>query len=219
MSRTHQTSLQRLQRALPFAFLAILAILACERRPRDADLKRELLARIAEDQRVRDGFVRDLQQRGRPSETTARAMLATDSANLLWFKPLVQRYGLPTRAQVGKEGVEAAFLLIQHADRDPDFQEAMLPLLEKAYAAGEVPGDALGMLTDRVLKARGRPQRFGTQMTGRDGKMVMDSVEDPANLDQRRAKLGMTPMARYRELIDSMFAQRPSGTAPAPAPK
>ena len=146
-------------------------------------------------------------------------MLATDSANLLWFKPLAQRYGLPTRAQVGKEGVEAAFLLIQHADRDPDFQEAMLPLLEKAYAAGEVPGDALGMLTDRVLKARGRPQRFGTQMTGLDGKMVMDSVEDPANLDQRRAKLGMMPMARYRELIESMYAQRPSGTAPTPAPK
>ncbi len=198
---------------------ALAATAACDRRPGDAELKRELLERFAQDQRVREGFVHDLQQRGRPSEATARAMLATDSANLRWFKPLVLEYGLPTRAQVGKEGVEAAFLLIQHADRDPDFQEAMLPLLEQAYLSGEVPGTDLGMLTDRVLKARGRLQRYGTQMSGRDGKMVMDPVEDPANLDARRSKLGMMPIARYRDLIDSMYAQRPADAAPRSVPE
>ena len=208
---------------LSLVLLSAAALAACDRRPPDAEFKRELLARVAEDQRVREFFVHDLQTLGRPSDSTAQLMMRTDSGNVRWLKPLILKWGFPTRAQVGKEGQGAAFLLVQHADQDPDFQAAVLPMLDSAFARGEVPGEALGMLTDRVLAARHQPQRYGTQLKMPAGHVVIDPpVEDSAGLDARRSRLGMMPMGEYLRAADSMYAVReplPAATKGKSAPR
>jgi hypothetical protein len=172
----------------------------------DSAFRAELLARVAEDQAVRDTFAAELRAAGRPSVAVIRRMSAVDSANTAWLKPRVLAAGWPTVAQVGRDGMEAAFLLVQHADNDPAFQERALPLLETAYRAGAVDGQELALLTDRVLKARGRLQRFGTQATVRDGRLTIDPIEDSAGVDARRAALGLPPLAEYRRMLDSAYA-------------
>src|SRR5439155_1758694 len=82
----------------------------------------------------------------------------------------------------GEDGAEAAWLLAQHADRDPAFQRRCLDLLAEAAARGEASWMHVAYLTDRVLLAEGKPQEYGTQATGRDGRYVARDLRDPDSL-------------------------------------
>ncbi len=63
----------------------------------------------------------------------------------------------------------------------------------------------MALVTDKLLVSEGKPQRFGTQFSLRDGKAVMDPVEDPEHLDERRAKYGLMPMAEYKRQLGKMY--------------
>ena len=59
---------------------------------------------------------------------------------------------------VGEETLQAAWLLVQHADSDPAFQGYCLDLLTVAAEEGEASDQAVAYLTDGVYLAEGRPQ-------------------------------------------------------------
>lgn len=201
---------------------AVLALLApgCSSEPRPAapasitsqaidtaSIRDELIRRGAEDQRVR---MID------PSTLTEAQQIAwaddisrVDDGNTAWLKDLIQQHGWPDRSRFGDEASNAAFLIVQHADAQPDFQASCLPLLESAAARGEVRAAHVAYLTDRVRVKQGLPQRFGTQynaMHGPDGVVIGENgqpiyeiplVEDAANLDTRRAAAGLGPWIEY----------------------
>src|SRR5579859_1788714 len=118
-------------------------------------LRAELLRRMDKDQAAR--HARDMV-----------AVAAADADNLPWLKQLVAEHGWPGASMVGTDGAHAAWLLAQHADRDPAFQRECLGLLAAAVQAGEATRSELAYLTDRVLLAEGQPQEYGTQVTVRD---------------------------------------------------
>lgn len=196
--------------------LLLLLLAACASPPPRAaevgepGLRDELLSRVARDQAVRDTFAAQLRESGTITPAIFASMRAVDSANLAWLKPQIEHAGFPTTAQVGRDGALAAALLIQHADADPVFQAAVLPQLETAYKEGIVAGQEFAMLTDRVAKAQGRPQRFGTQTTITGGKVIIDPIEDSATVDARRAAVGLPSLLDYKHVLDSMYAQQPS---------
>jgi hypothetical protein len=173
----------------------------------DSLFRVELLSRVAIDQAGRDTLVQAM-QRGPLPESLVRRLQGIDSANTAWLASHIHAKGFPTRARIGRDGVNAALLLIQHADASPAFQAEMLPFVEKAHQAGEVEGQEFAMLTDRVLKAQGRPQRYGTQMTMRDGVVYIDPIEDSTGVDERRTALGLMPLARYKQVLDSVYGTR-----------
>ena len=156
---------------------------------------------------MRDTFVTQLRSPGGLTPALTASMAAVDSANLAWLKPLLLAYGWPTRAALGAEGVQAVFLLVQHADRDPAFQAAMLPQLKAAYEKSDIDGQSLALLTDRVAKAQGHPQVYGTQTTVRDHIAIIDPIADSAGVDARRAALGLPPLASYKRFLDSVLSQ------------
>jgi hypothetical protein len=94
----------------------------------------------------------------------------------------------------GEDGAHAAWLLAQHADRYPVFQRRCLELMEKAAAAGEAAKADLAHLTDRVLLASGKLQRYGTQMTARDGKYMPCRLTEPEKVNTRRMAVGLEPL-------------------------
>jgi len=173
---------------------------------RGPDLRSELLARVQEDQAVREAVAAELRAGRVPGSELIAQMHATDSANVAWLKGVVAQSGWPMPEQVGADGVNAAFLLLQHADADPAFQERMLPVLDSAYAAGQIDGESVALLTDRVARAKGEPQCYGTQASIVDGRLVVDPIEDSLHVDERRARMGLLPLARYLQLLDSVYA-------------
>jgi hypothetical protein len=178
--------------------------------PSGDSLRRELLRRVELDQAVRQRFTAALQAGRQPDSALAADMAAVDTANTAWLRSVITARGWPGRSLVGGDGAEAAFLLVQHADRDTAFQASTLPLLEKAYAAGDATGQQVALLTDRVAKARGRPQVYGTQASFVGGRVVIDPIADSAGVDARRARVGLPPLSEYVRLLDSVYTAHPS---------
>jgi hypothetical protein len=161
----------------------------------DPALRAELDERFARDQRMRVAFL------AKPKDPQRkRAVLLADQSNLGWLRELVAGKGFPTAAQVGEEGVEHAWLLLQHMDDDPQFQAALLPTLEQRFADGELGADNLARFTDRVLKAQGRPQRYGTQFSPEKMGSEHFGLPDDASVrevEAHRRDLGVMPLADY----------------------
>ena len=161
--------------------------------------RQELESRGREDQRVREGFGVG----GRVDSAQIALMMRTDSSNTTWLKTHVEHWGWPTVAQVGKEAVNSAFLIVQHAVHDTAFMRAMLPAIQESHRRGDLDGGAVAMLTDRVEVKAGRPQIYGTQLSLKDGRWVLDPIADSAGVDARRKQMGLPPLADYLRMADS----------------
>lgn len=177
----------------------------------DVNMKNELLERVAADQAVRERLISAMRARGQPDSAIIANLSAVDSANTAWLEDMVARHGWPDKATVGDDGANAAFLLVQHADRDTAFQARVLPSLEAAHRRGQAEGQHVALLTDRLARARGQPQVYGTQAQLRDGRMAVDPIRDSSGVDARRAAMGMPPLAEYLRVLDSVYV---GGTPP-----
>ena len=130
-----------------------------------------------------------------------------DADNTAWLDALVTQAGWPLRSRVGEQAATAAWLQAQHADARPEFQRRCLDLVTDAVAAGEADPGHLAYLTDRVLCAEGKPQRYGTQFwNGPDGTGALQPrpIKDREQLDERRAAVGLGPFADYeRHMLEN----------------
>ena len=162
----------------------------------DPALRREILALVAEDQKARFAAIEK-----RDDPAAREAVAAIDRKATARMKEILAKHGWPGRQLVGDDGSRGAWLLVQHADADVAFQKQCLALLEKAVAAGDADAQSHAYLYDRVAVAEGRPQRWGTQF--RDGEP--QPIEDAANVDARRAAIGLPTMAEYKEQMRRMY--------------
>ncbi len=187
------------------ALVARAERLDAERKARiAAPLRAELLARLARDQ----AFERAIIDSGDTSETAWRNVKGSSvlAENTDWLKRIVADKGWPGISLVGEDGAKAAFLIAQHSDTDPTFQAQVLPLLQAALARHDAAPEDVALLTDRVLLAQGKPQLYGSQFKNNDdGSMSLKPVEDEANLDERRRRMGLVPLAEYKKLLSEMY--------------
>lgn len=175
----------------------------------DPALRSELARRSTNDQRVRKAMI----AAGSGARAAGKEAAAVDSDNLRWLKAVVDKQGFPTMAQVGKSGFHDAWLLVQHADSDPAFQTAVLEQLKPLLANNGVPRPQFALLTDRVLRHQGKPQRYGSQfMPGKDGSFVLEPTQDMAHVEQRRAAMGLMPLPAYKCILGFTYAP-PAGAA------
>lgn len=160
----------------------------------DLELREELLQRRDADQvllrKMRPGWPVDF--------GLVRRAEATQRDNIEWLKLVIARRGWPGRSLVGVDGADAAWLIVQHADHDPDFQRECLGLMEKAVAAGEATLSNLAYLTDRVMVKETGYQRYGTQFRPGPSGPEPAPLEDAGRIDELRASAGLVPFDEYR---------------------
>jgi hypothetical protein len=123
------------------------------------------------------------------------------------LKEIVNRYGWPTVSLVGPSASNAAWLLVQHADHDIEFQEKCL-LLMKSVSEGEVRKPNIAYLEDRVRVARGEPQLYGTQFDQPGKNFGPKSVADKGNVDARRKSMGLGTLAEYKQQMLDYYKQK-----------
>ncbi|GLX22474.1 hypothetical protein Slala02_57770 [Streptomyces lavendulae subsp. lavendulae] len=162
----------------------------------DEALAAELLRRQEEDQAVRLVPV---------AERTPRLMerwRAVDEANTAWLCELIAARGWPGEALVGRQAAGAAWLIAQHADRQPEFQQECLELLSAAVTAGDADPQPGALLEDRVRIAQGQAQIFGTQLAqSPDGTLVPYPLANPDEVEALRAAWGFPPLETYIEQV------------------
>jgi hypothetical protein len=179
---------------------------------KDGKLRQELLARMAEDQRARQEILKYLREHQEidpdslknSAHPPAAALREIDRRNTARMKEIVDRYGWPGFALVGKDGEQAAWLLVQHADRDHAFQKRCLVLVTEAVRGGQAAAEHLAYLTDRVRVAEKRKQVYGTQFHYVGSRLEPEPIEDESHVDSRRQAMGLPSMAQYRAMMEKM---------------
>src|SRR4029077_6849019 len=131
------------------------------------DLRKELLQMMKVDQDMRTEFIAWTKRAGLTASDALKKSKApelkkfeeVDRKNTARMKEIVDRHGWPGKSLAGKDGANAAWLLVQHADKDPEFQKKCLGLM-KQLGKGEVSGQHLAYLTDRVLVGEKKKQVY-----------------------------------------------------------
>ncbi len=109
----------------------------------------------------------------------------------------------------GKEAVDNAWTLIQHAP-NLSFQKQVLEKM-KALPDLEVEKKRIAQTEDRIRLSEGKPQLYGTSFTIdiATGTISPDPIEDPENLNARRASMGMdTFEEHFKRAKDTYEAQK-----------
>jgi hypothetical protein len=91
------------------------------------------------------------------------------------------------------------YRIIQHSDIKT--QEHYLPLMREAVKNKKATSSDLASLEDRVALRQGGKQIYGTQI-GYDSKTLkyyVSPLEDPDNVDKRRAEAGLKPLSEVLE--------------------
>lgn len=125
------------------------------------------------------------------------AQAALDTKLLQQLEAIIAKHGWPTISLVGKEANVNAFLIIQHADLE--YQKKYFPLLKAAAEKNEARKSDVAMLEDRILMREGKKQIYGSQLRRNEQtqKLELYPIEDEANVDKRRASVGLMPLKEY----------------------
>jgi len=188
---------------------------------KEPELAKELTVRVASDQAARQEII-DFTVRHKlignvnlakvdpkiAAEYTALIVKvqSEDRKNVLWLKDVVSRHGWPGKSLVGSKSAHSAWLLVQHADSDREFQQTCLTTME-ALPEGEVEARDIAYLTDRILVGCGKKQKYGTQTNFKDGKAVAAPIDDEDHVDERRKALGLEPLEEYLKLIEEIYTK------------
>jgi len=175
-----------------FLSLSVLAQSYWEGPVEYPELSKRIIDLRGQDQKLRGKFNALLinGKRGtKKFEAVSEELMAADRRNTAMMRRLIEDIGWPTYAKVGSLAGNTSWLMVQHADRWPLFQEACLPLLKAAVDEGQAAPADYANLFDRIRVARGEKQRYGTQIGTDDvtGRRFFYPIEDEHLVVERRA--------------------------------
>ncbi|MDI5974048.1 hypothetical protein POF50_032685 [Streptomyces sp. SL13] len=117
----------------------------------------------------------------------------TDHSNAEGLRRIVADHGWPGITLVGTDAARAAWLIALRSD-DAEFQIGVQAALAEAVTTDRAEPAWWGRLYDPTCALTGVKHWFGTQFHNDDGTEVYP-VDDPENLDLRRAQYGLEPHA------------------------
>ena len=165
-------------------------------------LRDELLKMRDVDQKVRE----DCPKRSADEQIKCYAEISekVDKPNTKRLNEIYEESGFPTFKAVGKEGVEAFMLILQHTP-DEALRQKMLKPIEKAFKRKEISANEYTNYVDRLLVHQGKPQIYGSNFDLKDGKLVMSKVKDRKNLAKIRRKAGLPTIEKYAEMLKEVY--------------
>ncbi|UHG89594.1 DUF6624 domain-containing protein [Spirosoma oryzicola] len=162
-------------------------------------LKQQLITIYTTDQQPRsrvDSLIRSYGMNSPQMQQLWQQIHQIDSVNLAKIEQIIKQYGYPGQSLVGSKQGNTAWLVIQHSSLS--VQEKYFPLMQQAAKEDEMQKSNLALLTDRIRLAKGQQQLYGTQViSDSTGKKAFGPIEDEANVNKRRAEVGLGPIEEY----------------------
>lgn len=182
----------------------VLALVKANKEKAEANYDKPLVAKLdsiyEDDQGLRRQYREVEEKYGRNSDEMKalwQEMGEKDSINLIKIQKILDTRGWLGSDIIGRKGNSTLFLVIQHAELE--IQEKYLPMMREAVKKGNARASSLALLEDRVALRQGKKQIYGSQI-GRDpetGEYYLSPLQDPDNVDQRRAEVGLGPLQDY----------------------
>ncbi|WP_237057278.1 DUF6624 domain-containing protein [Microbulbifer sediminum] len=164
-------------------------------------IQAELEAMLDSDQKHRAAIIAAIREHGNDHPSVKalwEKQIPIDKHNAARLEEIVSEYGWPRKTDMGEKAAKSAFLIVQHAPAET--QKKYLPEMRKAAKEGEADLRNLAMLEDRVLVFDGKEQLYGTQVARSDsGAFNFLPIQDIEELDARREKMNLGPIAEYAE--------------------
>jgi len=169
-------------------------------------LQNELIKMYVDDQAARGNLMEEtLAKYGLDKgDITTDGAPTVDERNRERLKEIFTEHGIPTRAMVGAEAMHGIFMMIQHADRDPEWQKNQLENIKEAVKCGDMDGQSYAYLYDRIMINSGEMQLYGTQFSHVDPinkTVALFATERIDSLDYRRMEVGMMPIEMYKNYM------------------
>ena len=174
----------------------------------DLPLQQELLAIGQDDQQPRLASNKVAAKGGdnaRELDSLSTIEVYNDSINGVKLTKLLSERGWIDEQMVGPDAANVVFLVIQHS-QSLQFQLKYLPRIREAAEKNEALGSELALLEDRTAVRQAKRQIYGSQIYfDSSGKTYVAPLDDPLNVDHRRARRGLPPMAEYAKTFDIVW--------------
>lgn len=160
-------------------------------------LRREINFMTLNDQKLRYEKIQNKEDNR--TEILDKAIQESDIKNLARAKEIIKQYGWLKKSQIGKDGQNNLWLIVQHADNDVLFQQEVLSEMKKLKASTEIDMENYAFLYDRVQCNLNFKQLFGTQVvwTNNGEASAFRPISEEYLADVRRKELGLKPLAVY----------------------
>ncbi len=166
-------------------------------------INRELASQLdsifQEDQALRLKFsvLRKEQAQSTVLDSLSALMRLKDSTNLVFVEQLIGKYGWLGPEEVGFEGAQALFLVIQHSSLRT--QKKYYPLILEAEKNRKILSSNVAILEDRIAIREGRQQTYGSQgyYDREQKKLFIYPLKDPERIDSLRSSRGLSKMSDY----------------------
>jgi len=197
----------------PVFLLAVFVATACAATGQNTP-QQALAARIdsmtAEDQQYRSNL---REARNRPVrdeqaiQKCAKDVRWIDSVNLLKAKAIFAEFGYPGIDLVGKSSSHNFWLVAQHCDADPEFQEKVLDAMHDQVTKKNADPKDYAYLRDRVSLNKGQLQIYGTQMQINADSTSFEPkpMVEPEKIDVRRQEMGLGTMEAYIVTMNNVY--------------
>lgn len=113
---------------------------------------------------------------------------------------ILDEIGFPGFDLVGENGSRSFWLIAQHADHDPVFQQVMLDSMKRQLDQNNVDPAHYAYLTDRILANAGDLQIYGTQVDYNFEicqAFPKNGLQDSAAVNELREKVGLESLEEY----------------------
>ncbi len=121
--------------------------------------------------------------------------------NLKCVRDLLCQGIFPFRDTFSEKAYNAFFLAVQHSE-NIDLMKQVADYIFKADVV-QVNKTHYAYLIDRIRIFEGKPQLYGTQFKKEGNVVTFLDIEDPTNIDIRRAELGMESFEEYKKKTES----------------
>jgi len=141
------------------------------------------------------------------SEFVGQQIKLTDSLNFIQIHALFSQHGYLGYDKIGIESSHNFWLLVQHADKHPEFQDSVLVTMKIEADKGNSSLSDYAYLLDRVKVNTGQAQIYGTQMTINSDKTSFEpkTVIDPDKLNERRKQVGLNTIEEYIQIMNERY--------------
>jgi len=176
---------------------ALVAEKKYERGLKMPGLRKQINLMMLKDQRLR--YAR-IQADGEEQEQKVNSEIRlADSLNRMQAKEILKKYGWPKLSDIGKDGQNNLWLLVQHADDDVIFQQHALSAMKVLKAKKELDLENYAYLYDRIQCNLNYKQLYGTQVNWSSHGQAESfrSIINEDSVDHRRKCMDMLPLRIY----------------------
>ena len=194
---------------LKFIFLIVLLLPTIGFSQIDSSLVMKVDSMVSVDQKWR-GLYRQLNNKEIDTiskSAVVKAMRHTDSTNFIILKSIFNKHGYLGYSKVGHKTSHNFWLLVQHQDKNPAFQERVLLAMKQEVENNNASYLDYAYLIDRVKVNTGELQIYGTQMTVNSdtSSYIPKAVINPMELNERRKIVGLDPIESYVKTMNERY--------------